>query len=858
MTIPSETSRSGPYTGNGVTSVFDYDFKIQSPRHIIVLASDLSGAEAVLTLDVDYTVSGVGSSAGGQVTLTSPLPSGHKLLLVINVPFTQEVDLENQGAYYAETVEGALDLSAQRDLQLKDGVDRSWKTFDGQGGRLRAGPNNGDALVSDGAGNLVPGLNLPGLDSRVFVEVAERIAGDKAVASLIGGNYSMERPDYDSRTAFALASVSAFRTSVRTGGFVASGDGGAGLYRRVVSEPSHPGKVQSADGGWWELAEARVTPFQFGAFGNASGAVGNGADDTAAIQAMLDYVAAKTTSTSRAVASFQGGRFRITDTVIAGYINIAFDGGEIHYDGPRDRAAFQVGTSDSGFNYEGRWISDAVINSTAVSWGNEDYVGLRVYNARRCSFDIRQISGFANGLQGYSLYQGWAYNKVFVGHLLHNRVALDLVCDGNGGGADYANQNSFFAGRYGQTSATNGLGNCYGVRFRAINGGYNGHNNNIWYAPCFELQNGSPGDERIPFLLDDCGRKNRCHDARWETGRGYFARLAQVANGQMFENIFNCVYMAASGGEIEAVLQEGKAYNNYLYRTFPRETQIGFDDLASLASAYNSTQMQIGGGLVLVDSSSANIVRSNTGFEIFQRSLRYFAARGIGFFLNADHSLQYWLRAAGPDGFGGRWGVACFDAQMNRIADSGTPMISTGTWTSTYGGCYRPGSDSPIFNFRIYDTNVAYVLVFFSGGTNAAVVNGLKVSLTGGATTMAPLYRPVFLGAEGRKATANPGGGIVGRYQAGDFIANAAPASGQPTGWGANVGGWLAPAWAADTAYLAGHLRLNDTDKIYECVTAGTSASSGGPTGTGSGVTDGTAVWNYLGPKATFIAGPNY
>jgi hypothetical protein len=31
MTIPSETSRSGPYTGNGVTSVFDYDFKIQSP-----------------------------------------------------------------------------------------------------------------------------------------------------------------------------------------------------------------------------------------------------------------------------------------------------------------------------------------------------------------------------------------------------------------------------------------------------------------------------------------------------------------------------------------------------------------------------------------------------------------------------------------------------------------------------------------------------------------------------------------------------------------------------------------------------------------------------------------------------------
>jgi hypothetical protein len=326
----------------------------------------------------------------------------------------------------------------------------------------------------------------------------------------------------------------------------------------------------------------------------------------------------------------------------------------------------------------------------------------------------------------------------------------------------------------------------------------------------------------------------------------------------MFENIFNCVYMAASGGEIEAVLQEGKAYNNHLYRTFPRETQIGFDDLASLASAYNSTQMQIGGGLVLVDSSSANIVRSNTGFEIFQRSLRYTSTRGIGFFLSADHNLQYWLRAAGPTGFGGRWGVVCFDAQMKRLDGSGSQMLSQGNWTSSYGGCYRNGSDGSFFSFRIYDPSIAFILVFFAGGTNPAVVNGLKVALSGGAASLVSLYRPVFLGSEGRKATANPNSGIVGRYQAGDFIANAAPASGQPTGWGANVGGWLAPTWAADTAYLAGHLRLNDTDKIYECVTAGTSAGSGGPTGTGSGITDGTAVWNYLGPKATFIAGPNY
>jgi hypothetical protein len=41
------------------------------------------------------------------------------------VPFTQETDLENQGAYYAETVEAAFDLAAMRDQQLSERVGRA-------------------------------------------------------------------------------------------------------------------------------------------------------------------------------------------------------------------------------------------------------------------------------------------------------------------------------------------------------------------------------------------------------------------------------------------------------------------------------------------------------------------------------------------------------------------------------------------------------------------------------------------------------------------------------------------------------------------------------------------------------------
>ena len=51
--------------------------------------------------------------------------------------------------------------------------------------------------------------------------------------------------------------------------------------------------------------------------------------------------------------------------------------------------------------------------------------------------------------------------------------------------------------------------------------------------------------------------------------------------------------------------------------------------------------------------------------------------------------------------------------------------------------------------------------------------------------------------------------------------------------------------WAASTAYTVGQT-VQNSGNVYTCVTAGTSATSGGPTGTGTGITDGTVVWNWL------------
>jgi hypothetical protein len=51
--------------------------------------------------------------------------------------------------------------------------------------------------------------------------------------------------------------------------------------------------------------------------------------------------------------------------------------------------------------------------------------------------------------------------------------------------------------------------------------------------------------------------------------------------------------------------------------------------------------------------------------------------------------------------------------------------------------------------------------------------------------------------------------------------------------------------WVPSTAYSIGDKRVNGGNAYY-CTVAGTSASSGGPSGTGSSIVDGTATWKYI------------
>lgn len=61
---------------------------------------------------------------------------------------------------------------------------------------------------------------------------------------------------------------------------------------------------------------------------------------------------------------------------------------------------------------------------------------------------------------------------------------------------------------------------------------------------------------------------------------------------------------------------------------------------------------------------------------------------------------------------------------------------------------------------------------------------------------------------------------------------------------------WVRRNWQASTAYVVGDVVINDTAKVYTADTAGTSAASGGPTGTSTNIADGTARWDYTAAMA--------
>lgn len=108
MTVSTQVSRN-EYTGNGATTQYDFTFRIMDKSDLFVQALDTSENITTLTIDVDYSVTGVNRYSGGKVVLNTPLPDGYKISIERSIPVTQETSIRNQGGFFPEIHEDAFD-----------------------------------------------------------------------------------------------------------------------------------------------------------------------------------------------------------------------------------------------------------------------------------------------------------------------------------------------------------------------------------------------------------------------------------------------------------------------------------------------------------------------------------------------------------------------------------------------------------------------------------------------------------------------------------------------------------------------------------------------------------------------------
>ena len=126
MTISSTTVKVS-YSGNGSTTVFAYTFKILDDDEIQVIIRSSTGTETVKTKTTHYTVSGVGSSGGGNITFLTAPTSTQTVVLRRLTTQTQETDYVANDPFPADSHEEALDRVTMVAQEIQEELGRAIK-----------------------------------------------------------------------------------------------------------------------------------------------------------------------------------------------------------------------------------------------------------------------------------------------------------------------------------------------------------------------------------------------------------------------------------------------------------------------------------------------------------------------------------------------------------------------------------------------------------------------------------------------------------------------------------------------------------------------------------------------------------
>jgi len=512
----------------------------------------------------------------------------------------------------------------------------------------------------------------------------------------------------------------------------------------------------------------------------------------------------------------------------------------------------------------------ALTSEATTTWtgtGIENFVGVRVQNVSNRVIEIGQIAKFYVGFQllgSNDWYCG--LNRIHLGTLRANRIGIHLKTDGDD---SWVNGNEINYHDYALGLSAPAMTSCLlcvnrGGTSPSISNGISNNNIRGIYA--------EPSATYGEIAWWYAGTRNKVSVQGIEAFVTYhrvYATEGDVVNNVIETN--RSVYIAAA--EVPEVIPPASDPGNDWYDNTVRITGMhtcngsvwstgnmadGLYEVDGAGTARihgldcsHFNQYTISGETepYSVNSAAWEVIVPD-GDTLRSRRVDISWNRRFSFFVDTTYhktfSLNFQVAEDVATSAWPRVGLEAYD-------DTGT-LLGTGMgWKVTFNGD-SGGTGTPTRwadlgppstghrNFSVHD-DVKYVRFFIYQSLYGVSVSVPENSIV---TQELHVWNNYSKKGEPKRVSAPPE--TLGVYQYGERLYDTASAG----GWYCSAAGTCARDWVLSTAYKVGQLVENDSGKIYVCVSAGTSAGSGGPTGTGTGIADNTVTWDHYGPKALF------
>lgn len=194
MAVYSTTTKAGPFTADGAQTVFPFVFRCIDASDINVYRNGVLVRSTEYEVELTDDMSDGHYDGGNVVFITAPA-KGEKLVILRNVPITQETDLQNNTAFYPEVLENAYDKLTMVCQQLAEKLSRAVIAPPGDGPTNDPGtdPDPGDGPTNDPDPGDGP-TNDPGNDPNdLYAEFKAGLTFLKEVSNIVIENANVAK-----------------------------------------------------------------------------------------------------------------------------------------------------------------------------------------------------------------------------------------------------------------------------------------------------------------------------------------------------------------------------------------------------------------------------------------------------------------------------------------------------------------------------------------------------------------------------------------------------------------------------------------------------------------------------------------